>query len=87
MGVLSDALNKLQTFSTPQVPSRGSEICLGILNCFFFGVGTIIGGFMSNDLADVLIGVGQLFIPFVGWIWSIVWGVLMITGKNSPTVS
>ena len=46
------------------------------------GIGTMIGGCMTNNMADVVIGCGQLFIPFVGWVWSWVWGFLMIIGRN-----
>jgi hypothetical protein len=30
------------------------------------------------DVADIVIGILQFVLPFVGWIWGIVWGVLMI---------
>lgn len=81
--VCEEAVNKTTSASTPQLENRGWEIGLGICNCIFFGIGTMIAGFIANDLADVLIGCGQLFIPFVGWIWSIIWGVLMIVGKGN----
>ena len=76
--VCEEATSKTMSFTTPKVENRGVLICLGITNCIFFGIGTMIAGFMANDLADVLIGCGQLFIPFVGWIWSIIWGVVMV---------
>ena len=38
----------------------------------------MIAGCMTNNMADVVIGCGQLFIPFVGWVWSWVWGALMM---------
>ena len=82
MGLLKDMMDKIGNLRTPKV-GHGAEICLGIVNCFFWGIGTMVAGFMSNDLGDVLIGLLQLLIPFVGWIWSIVWGILMIFGKNS----
>ena len=81
MGVCEEACSKTTNLTVPAVEPRGAKICLGIVNCFFFGIGTIIAGFMANDLADVLIGFGQLFIPFLGWIWSIMWGILMICDK------
>lgn len=82
MGLLQEALDKIKNFQTPTVQKRGIEICLGITNCIFFGVGTLIAGLLANNLADVLIGVCQLCLPFVGWIWSIGWGVLMIAGRG-----
>lgn len=51
----------------------------GILNLFFFGVGTIIAAILDDlNVANLIIGILQLVLPFVGWIWSIIWGVLMI---------
>lgn len=38
----------------------------------------IVLGALKNDTPDILIGVFQLLIPFVGWIWAIIWGVLMV---------
>jgi hypothetical protein len=57
-----------------------------LVNFLFFGIGTIVAGFIAYDLSDVLIGLGQLFIPFVGWLWSIAWGVLMICDKRSGPI-
>ena len=82
MGLLQETWKKIKTFSTPKVEERGLEIALGITNCIFFGVGTIIAGLLANSLSDVLIGIGQLCLPFVGWIWSVVWGVLMVAGRG-----
>lgn len=75
-----EAVNKTANLTVPR-PERNLQIVLGIVNLFFFGIGTIIAGFMTNSMADVLIGVGQLLIPFVGWLWSVVWGVLMLMGR------
>lgn len=57
---------------------KNLQLICGILNCFLFGIGTIIAGALSNSLADVVIGILQLVIPFVGWVWSVIWGILMI---------
>jgi hypothetical protein len=84
MGVCDEMVDKVSGLNTPKV-ERGAEVCLGITNFFLWGIGTMIGGFMANDMADVLIGLIQLFIPCVGWIWSIIWGVLMVFGKNSES--
>ena len=82
MGLIQETWEKIKKLQTPTVDKRGLEICLGITNCLLFGVGTIIAGLLANNLADVLIGVGQLCLPFVGWVWSIGWGVLMIAGRG-----
>ena len=78
MGFFSETANRIKTLTVPAPANRNVQIALGIVNCFFFGIGTIIAGIMENNLPDVAIGVGQLCIPFVGWIWSIVWGLKMI---------
>ena len=60
-------------------PGKGAlAIIFGIVNFIFFGVGTIIAGAMDGSMTDVVIGLLQLLVPLVGWIWSIIWGVLMI---------
>jgi hypothetical protein len=83
--LLSRTCEKTKTLTTPKLGAdmRGVEMCLGITNCILFGFGTMIGGVMTADIPDVIIGLLQLFIPFVGWLWSILWGILMIMGKNS----
>mmetsp|Transcript_5440 Transcript_5440/g.16222 ORF Transcript_5440/g.16222 Transcript_5440/m.16222 type:complete len:93 (-) Transcript_5440:74-352(-) len=57
---------------------RGVKLGLGILNIFLPGVGTIVAGILDSDTIDIVIGLLQVFVPIVGWIWGIVWGVLMI---------
>lgn len=66
----------------PRGGGKNVQLILGILNLFLFGWGTIIGGIIDGEMADVLIGIIQLLLIFVGWIWSIVWGVLMIIEKK-----
>lgn len=43
------------------------------------GLGTIIAGVVSGRdvLKHVLIGVIQIIIPIIGWIWAIIWGILI----------
>jgi hypothetical protein len=84
--VCEDAWIKTKKGIVPKLESRSMSIFLGIVNFLFFGIGTIVAGFISYDLSDVLIGLGQLFIPFVGWLWSIAWGVLMICDKRSGPI-
>ncbi|ORM40147.1 uncharacterized protein BXIN_1231 [Babesia sp. Xinjiang] len=71
---------------TATVPLQGPPttvyIC-GALNFILFGVGTMILGFVNDCLEDVVIGAMQLLLPFVGWIWSIVWGILIIARKSA----
>ena len=64
-----------------KVPGDGIiAIICGIVNIFFSGIGTIIAGAIDGDKADIVIGLLQLVLLLivVGWVWSIVWGVLMI---------
>lgn len=79
--VCSEALSRTTGLQVPSGPDRTWQIVLGVINCFFFGVGVMIAGCMDNNMADVLIGVAQLLIPFVGWLWAIIWGILMIINK------
>jgi hypothetical protein len=41
-------------------------------------VGVIIAGVVNEDMPDVVVGLLQLVVPFVGWIVAVFWGVLMI---------
>ena len=76
MGLGDDFVLHITTCKTP-ADGIVSIVC-GIVNCILFGIGTIIAAIIDFNVADILIGVLQLVIPFVGWIWSIVWGVMMI---------
>ncbi|KFH17526.1 putative transmembrane protein [Toxoplasma gondii MAS] len=76
-----EVIRRTTSLAVPTPPSQNeklSYILLGILNCFLFGVGMIVLGAMKNDTPDVLIGVFQLVIPFVGWVWAVIWGVLIV---------
>lgn len=78
-GVLQRVGQKSSDFEVPVVGKGGVlQFLLGLLNCIVFGVGVLVAGIINGDMADVLIGVLQLVLPFVGWIWALMWGVLMI---------
>ncbi|CBZ50090.1 hypothetical protein NCLIV_005660 [Neospora caninum Liverpool] len=67
--------------TVPEPPSAKDRLAyglLGLLNCFFFGLGVIILGFIENDASTMMIGVLQLLLPIVGWVWAVVWGVLIV---------
>ncbi len=55
-------------------------LCL-ILNILLPGIGTIVAGVVAkgNLARDIIIGLLQFFTSgiIIGWIWSIVWGVLI----------
>jgi len=61
----------------PAVEKMLALIC-GILDFFLFGIGTIIVGVIANNFWCVIIGILQLVLPFVGWLWSIIWGIFII---------
>jgi hypothetical protein len=68
-------------FHPRSIPHSDSVVALisGLLNFYLFGLGTIILGLLSDiDLWQTFIGVLQMFIPILGWIWSIIWGVFII---------
>lgn len=78
-GVLQRVKQKTQELDVPIVEPTGAlQFVLGLLNCFVFGVGVLIAGLINGDSADVVIGLLQLLLPFVGWIWGLLWGVLMV---------
>ncbi|OEH78340.1 transmembrane protein [Cyclospora cayetanensis] len=69
MSVCDSILNRLKSLEVPTPPSANDKtlyLILGVLNCFLFGVGMIIIGVMTADNANLLIGVLQLVLPFVG---------------------
>ncbi|EEA06398.1 uncharacterized protein CMU_008900 [Cryptosporidium muris RN66] len=74
-------IERFKSMSTPMpsVTDKGKYVLLGIFNCILFGVGMIIIGVMNNDAPDIVTGILQLCIPFVGWIWAIVWGILIVS--------
>ncbi|PFH33760.1 hypothetical protein BESB_079760 [Besnoitia besnoiti] len=78
---LSDIGQRTMHFSVPQPPSSKDRLTyglLGVLNCFFFGLGMIVIGFLQNDVSNMMIGILQLLLPVIGWIWAVVWGVLIV---------
>ncbi|PHJ22448.1 transmembrane protein [Cystoisospora suis] len=84
---VNDIFNRTVHLTVPRAPSdkdRIPYVLLGLLNCFFFGLGMIIIGFMENDVVNMMIGVLQLLLPVVGWIWAVVWGVLIIVKTLVP---
>lgn len=84
--LVNEIVNRTKTFTVPK-PDNPVACILGVVNFIFFGVGTIIAGILVNNMADVVIGVCQLLIPFVGWVWSIIWGILMILPEKSETAA
>ena len=74
MGVCDNVLSHTKSLTVPKPSSDAMRIILGIVNFFFFGVGTMIAGCLVDDVSHMIIGLCQLLIPFVGWLWSIVWG-------------
>ncbi|CDR96841.1 hypothetical protein BBBOND_0307450 [Babesia bigemina] len=75
------AWNRVKGLKVPTGGPAGLVYTCGVLNMIIFGSGLIILGITNNCLEDVLIGVAQLLLPIVGWLWSLVWGVLIIIGK------
>lgn len=74
--------NRITTCTVPVEGKKTTVYILGAVNFVFFGVGTLALGIMNDSLEDVFIGVLQLFLPIVGWAWSIVWGILIIHEKS-----
>lgn len=76
--VVEGLVARIIGLQVPVVQPEILQLAMAILNLFFFGVGVIVCGALNNDLIDVVIGILQLVIPFVGWAWSVLWGILMI---------
>lgn len=79
MGVLTAEI--IAHIKTLKVPGDGViAIVCGIINIFLSGIGTIIAGALDGNTADIIIGLIQLVLILIilGWVWSIVWGILMI---------
>mmetsp|Transcript_472 Transcript_472/g.551 ORF Transcript_472/g.551 Transcript_472/m.551 type:complete len:89 (+) Transcript_472:140-406(+) len=81
-GLCNKVVQRTKNMEVPAVSSTGIQIILGITNCIFFGVGVIIAGFLNESMPDVIIGILQLVIPFIGWFWAVVWGALMILNRK-----
>ncbi|PHJ25682.1 transmembrane protein [Cystoisospora suis] len=76
-----EVLRRMTNLEVPTPPSANDKttyILLGVLNCLIFGLGMIIIGAMKNDTVDLLTGVFQLILPFVGWVWGLIWGILIV---------
>lgn len=77
--MLQRVSQKTKDLEVPLVDKGGAaQFLLGLINCIFFGVGVLLAGLINKDMADVVIGLLQLALPFVGWVWALMWGVLMI---------
>ena len=65
---------------TIPVTSRGIAIFILIVNIFFPGLGTIIMSCLTKEFTfiNIILGIAQavLSICIVGWIWSVIWGLL-----------
>jgi hypothetical protein len=56
----------------------------GVLNFIVPGLGTILGSFEENNRKNgkqIIVGIIQFSLSFlfVGWIWSIIWGIIMLS--------
>jgi hypothetical protein len=77
------------TSSFPEM-SSGTAILILILNILFPGLGTMIMGCMSDSPGSwICIGLLQFFLCFIiiGWIWSIVTGVMCVQNTKKSKFS
>jgi len=77
--LIEDVINKTKNLTVPIMGNQLLQVGLGIMNCFLFGIGMMVAGILNNSLPDIVIGLLQLVIPVVGWIWAVVWGILMVS--------
>ncbi|CDU16498.1 conserved protein, unknown function [Plasmodium yoelii] len=78
----SRLIDKIRNMEVPEDGNNSINVMLGVINIFFFGFGMIAIGIINKDPDDLIIGILQLLVPLVGWIWAILWGILIII-KNS----
>lgn len=80
--MLSALEEKVKTIDVPVLEPESLQITLGVLNCIIFGLGVLIAGIVKEDRGDIIIGLLQMLLPFLGWIWAIVWGITMIVRRQ-----
>lgn len=70
---------KTKSFQVPTGDKLALVLC-GIINFIAPGIGTLVMGVINSDSDDMVIGLLQLLFTLLifGYIWSLVWGVLMI---------
>jgi len=80
---MKEMIRRTKALEVPVTGDATINVVMGILNCFFFGIGMIVLGAMNSDCVDILIGIHQLVGVVIGWIWAIVWGILIVV-RNLP---
>ncbi|VWU53174.1 conserved protein, unknown function [Hepatocystis sp. ex Piliocolobus tephrosceles] len=78
----SSLVRRIINVEVPDSGNHSLNIILGVVNLFFFGIGLIVLGVVYNNVDDIILGILQLFLPVIGWIWAIIWGILIII-RNS----
>lgn len=65
--------------AVPSVDRKPWGIVCLILNIVPLpGIGTIIAAIIDDvDVKNIIFGILQAIIPVVGWIWGIIWGILI----------
>jgi len=75
---MAEICSRITSLGTP----RGGELAWlwGIINIVLPGIGVIIAGLLDGNTTDIIIGVLQFLLAFIfiGWVWAIIWGLLMI---------
>ena len=66
-------------FTVPIVDRKPWGIICLVMNVFFPGTGSLIAAGNMEDIRTFVFGILQMLLTLIliGWLWSIIWGILI----------